>query len=54
MLITRYFRAEMPHFMFFHRKGRDPMSAIKNVPEIFGSDVFTEATMKECLAPEDN
>ena len=28
------------------------MSAIKNVPEIFGSDVFTEATMKECLAPE--
>ena len=23
-----------------------------NVPEIFGSDVFTKATMKQCLAPE--
>ena len=28
------------------------MSHILNVPEIFGSDVFNEATMKERLAPE--
>ena len=28
------------------------MSEILNVPEIFGSDVFNEAAMKQCLAPE--
>ena len=28
------------------------MSQVLNVPEIFGSDVFTEATMKQRLAPE--
>ena len=28
------------------------MSVILNVPEIFGSDVFNEATMQQCLAPE--
>ena len=28
------------------------MSQIINVPELFGSDVFNEATMRECLAPE--
>lgn len=28
------------------------MSDYLNVPEIFGSDVFNEATMKQCLAPE--
>jgi glutamine synthetase len=28
------------------------MSEILNVPEIFGSDVFNEATMKKWLAPE--
>ena len=28
------------------------MSIILNVPEIFGSDVFNEATMQQCLAPE--
>ena len=28
------------------------MSEIINVPEIFGTDVFNEATMKQHLAPE--
>ena len=28
------------------------MSEILNVPEIFGCDVFNEATMQQCLAPE--
>ena len=28
------------------------MSHIINVPEIFGTDVFNEATMQQCLAPE--
>jgi len=28
------------------------MSVILNVPEIFGSDVFNEATMQQCLPPE--
>ena len=28
------------------------MNEIVNVPEIFGSDVFNEATMRDCLAPE--
>ena len=28
------------------------MSEILNVPEIFGSDVFTEATMRKRLSPE--
>ena len=28
------------------------MSETINVPEIFGSDVFNEATMKQCLEPE--
>jgi len=28
------------------------MSVILNVPEIFGSDVFNEATMQQCLSPE--
>ena len=28
------------------------MNQILNVPEIFGSDVFNEATMKQRLAPE--
>ena len=28
------------------------MSDIINIPEIFGSDVFNEATMKHCLEPE--
>ena len=28
------------------------MSPILNVPEIFGSDVFNEATMEQRLAPE--
>ena len=28
------------------------MSAMLNVPEIFGSDVFNEATMQQRLAPE--
>ena len=28
------------------------MSVILNVPEIFGSDVFNEATMKQRLSPE--
>ena len=33
-------------------KGIVGMSDILNVPEIFGSDVFNEATMKQRLAPE--
>ena len=28
------------------------MNVMVNVPEIFGSDVFNEATMKRCLSPE--
>ena len=28
------------------------MNQVMNVPEIFGSDVFTEAAMKQRLAPE--
>ena len=35
-----------------HQKGRATLDKIINVPEIFGSDVFTKATMKERLAPE--
>ena len=33
-------------------KGIATMSPYLNVPEIFGSDVFNEATMKQRLAPE--
>ena len=33
-------------------KGIDHMSHILNVPEIFGSDVFNEATMQQRLSPE--
>ena len=33
-------------------KGNDHMSHILNVPEIFGSDVFNEATMQQRLSPE--
>ena len=33
-------------------KGSISMSPILNVPEIFGSDVFNEATMEQRLAPE--
>ena len=32
-------------------KGNDHMSQILNVPEIFGSDVFNEATMQQRLSP---
>ena len=28
------------------------MSHTLNVPDIFGTDVFSEATMKNCLVPE--
>ncbi len=34
------------------RKGRDKMSHILDVPEIFGADVFNQATMKQRLQPE--
>ena len=33
-------------------KGNDHMSHILNVPEIFGSDVFNEATMQQRLSPQ--
>ena len=34
----------------FERMG--PMSEILNVPQIFGCDVFNEATMEQWLSPE--
>ena len=30
----------------------DPMSLMIDVPALFGTDVFNDATMKTCLAPE--
>ena len=38
--------------MFLLLKGSDAMSLLKNVPEIFGSDVFNESVMKQRLSPE--
>ena len=40
------------HFYPDHQKGRGNLDHIINVPEIFGSDVFSQATMKKRLAPE--
>ena len=33
-------------------EGMRPMSQMINVPELFGTDVFNEATMQQRLAPE--
>ena len=40
------------HYRTAHQKGRATLNNVINVPEIFGSDVFSQATMKERLAPE--